>query len=286
MARGLHRFAEMELRYGTYGQGTTGNKFLRFRQITSSGSVALPRGDFRISVFGGGAGGNFYISNTNLNATGVFTGQFGVVCGGRGGVVVFDVHIPADGTVATCTVGAGGKGKNASNAAAGGQSKVVISDLGITVIANGGSVGTASTSAANCKPGIGGTVSATGVTPVLSLAKSSVDIDNENIGQSRYNNGKNFTTRLDWNYNNGALGELTTSFCDDETAYDQLLAVGPRDEPRLFTSIGLGGNADVRVAHNDSTDRYRVAGYVISEDWYWCGGTESGYDGAIIIERL
>ena len=80
MARGLHRYADMKLRYGSYG-----THYLFHKKITSTSSVSIPRGDFRIFVFGGGGGGAFYISNpTATNATGVFSGNYGVACGGRG----------------------------------------------------------------------------------------------------------------------------------------------------------------------------------------------------------
>ena len=222
MARGLHRYAEMELRYGNM----SGAEFRPFRTITSSGDVSLPRGDFRISVVGAGGGGSFYRSNSNQNTSGYFTGNFGVACGGRGGVVVFDVHIPANGIIANCTIGAGGKGKNATSAAAGGMSKIVISDLSITVRANGGAAGIASSSVTSCRPGAGGTTSYSGITPILNVSKAAAYVSSYDATMD-FLFGRNFASKLDYHHDSAPIDRITSAFTDNETVDEQLINLCP-----------------------------------------------------------
>ena len=280
MARGLHRYAEMELRYGNM----SGAEFRPFRTITSSGDVSLPRGDFRISVVGAGGGGSFYQSNSNQNTSGHFTGNFGVACGGRGGVVVFDVHIPANGIIANCTIGAGGKGKNATAAAAGGMSKIVISDLSITVRANGGAAGVASSSVTSCRPGAGGTTSYSGITPILNVSKAAAYV-------SYYNDtmdflfGRNFASKLDYHHDSAPIERITAVFTDNETVDEQLMEVSPESEVSLLSLSGNGGTGELAVAYNSDTDRYKVLGYEV-DGWTQCGQTSAGDNGIIAIERL
>ena len=280
MARGLHRYAEMELRYGNM----LGAEFRPFRTITSSGDVSLPRGDFRISVVGAGGGGSFYQSNSNKNTSGYFTGNFGVACGGRGGVVVFDVHIPANGIIANCTIGAGGKGKNATSAAAGGMSKIVISDLSITVQANGGAAGVASSSVTSCRPGAGGATSYSGITPILNVSKAAAYV-------SYYSDtmdflfGRNFASKLDYHHDSVPIERITAVFVDNETVSMQLMEVSPESEITLLSYSGNGGSGELAVAYNSDTDRYKVLGYEV-DGWTQCGQTLAGDNGIIAIERL
>ena len=280
MARGLHRYAEMELRYGNM----RGAKFRPFRTITSSGDVSLPRGDFRISVVGAGGGGSFYQSNSNQNTSGNFTGNFGVACGGRGGVVVFDVHIPANGIIANCTIGAGGKGKNATAAAAGGMSKIVISDLSITVRANGGAAGIASSSVTSCRPGAGGTTSYSGITPILNVSKAAAYVSSYDATMD-FLSGRNFASKLDYNHDSAPIERITAVFIDNETVSSQLMEVSPESEITLLSYSGNGGNGELAVAYNSDTDRYKVLGYEV-DGWTQCGQTLAGDNGIIAIERL
>ena len=280
MARGLHRYAEMELRYGNM----SGAKFRPFRTITSSGDVSLPRGDFRISVVGAGGGGSFYQSNSNQNTSGYFTGNFGVACGGRGGVVVFDVHIPANGIIANCTVGAGGKGKNATSAAAGGMSKIVISDLSITVRANGGAAGIASSSVASCRPGAGGTTSYSGITPILNVSKAAAYVSSYDATMD-FLFGRNFASKLDYNHDSAPIDRITSAFTDNETVDEQLMEVSPESQITLLSYSGNGGNGELAVAYNSDTDRYKVLGYEV-DGWSSYGQTLAGDNGIIAIERL
>ena len=280
MARGLHRYAEMELRYGNM----RGAKFRPFRTITSSGDVSLPRGDFRISVVGAGGGGSFYQSNSNQNASGYFTGNFGVACGGRGGVVVFDVHIPANGIIANCTIGAGGKGKNATAAAAGGMSKIVISDLSITVRANGGAAGIASSSVTSCRPGAGGTTSYSGITPILNVSKAAAYVSSYDATMD-FLSGRNFASKLDYNHDSAPIERITAVFIDNETVSRQLMEVSPESQITLLSYSGNGGSGELAVAYNSDTDRYRVLGYEV-DGWSSCGQTLAGDNGIIAIERL
>ena len=280
MARGLHRYAEMELRYGNM----SGAEFRPFRTITSSGDVSLPRGDFRISVVGAGGGGSFYQSNSNQNTSGYFTGNFGVACGGRGGVVVFDVHIPANGIIANCTIGAGGKGKNATAAAAGGMSKIVISDLSITVRANGGAAGIASSSVTSCRPGAGGTTSYSGITPILNVSKAAAYVEEYDATMDLLL-GRNFASKLDYHHDSAPIDRITSAFTDNETVYEQLLKVSPESEVSLLSLSGNGGTGELAVAYNSDTDRYKVLGYEV-DGWTQCGQTLAGDNGIIAIERL
>ena len=280
MARGLHRYAEMELRYGNM----SGAKFRPFRTITSSGDVSLPRGDFRISVVGAGGGGSFYQSNSNQNTSGYFTGNFGVACGGRGGVVVFDVHIPANGIIANCTVGAGGKGKNATSAAAGGMSKIVISDLSITVRANGGAAGIASSSVTSCRPGAGGTTSYSGITPILNVSKAAAYVSSYDATMD-FLFGRNFASKLDYNHDSAPIDRITSAFTDNETVDEQLMEVSPESQITLLSYSGNGGNGELAVAYNSDTDRYKVLGYEV-DGWSSYGQTLAGDNGIIAIERL
>lgn len=280
MARGLHRYAEMELRYGNM----LGAEFRPFRTITSSGDVSLPRGDFRISVVGAGGGGSFYQSNSNQNTSGYFTGNFGVACGGRGGVVVFDVHIPANGIIATCTIGAGGKGKNATAAAAGGPSKIVISDLSITVQANGGKAGVASSSVTSCRPGAGGATSYSGITPTLNVSKADAYVS-EHDATMDFLFGRNFASKLDYHHDSAPIDRITSVFTDNETVYWQLLEVSPESEITLLSISGNGGTGELAVAYNSDTGKYKVLGYEV-DGWTQCGQTSAGDNGIIIIERL
>lgn len=280
MARGLHRYAEMELRYGNM----SGAEFRPFRTITSSGDVSLPRGDFRISVVGAGGGGSFYQSNSNQNTSGYFTGNFGVACGGRGGVVVFDVHIPANGIIANCTIGAGGKGKNATAAAAGGMSKIVISDLSITVRANGGAAGIASSSVTSCKPGAGGTTSYSGITPILNVSKAAAYVSSYNATMD-FLFGRNFASKLDYHLDSEPLERITAVFIDNETVSSQLMEVSPESEITLLSYSGNGGSGELAVAYNSDTDRYKVLGYEV-DGWSSYGQTLAGDNGIIAIERL
>ena len=280
MARGLHRYAEMELRYGNM----SGAEFRPFRTITSSGDVSLPRGDFRISVVGAGGGGSFYQSNSNQNTSGNFTGNFGVACGGRGGVVVFDVHIPANGIVANCTIGAGGNGKNATAAAAGGMSKIVISDLSITVQANGGAAGIASSSVTSCKPGAGGTTSYSGITPILNVSKAAAYVSSYDATMD-FLFGRNFASKLDYRLDSEPLERITAVFIDNETVSRQLMEVSPESQITLLSYSGNGGNGELAVAYNSDTGRYRVLGYEV-DGWTQCGQTLAGDNGIIAIERL
>lgn len=280
MARGLHRYAEMELRYGNM----LGAEFRPFRTITSSGDVSLPRGDFRISVVGAGGGGSFYKSNSNQNTSGYFTGNFGVACGGRGGVVVFDVHIPANGIIATCTIGAGGKGKNATAAAAGGPSKIVISDLSITVQANGGNAGVASSSVKSCRPGAGGATSYSGITPILNVSKAEAYVG-EYDATMDLQLGRNFASKLDYHHDSAPIDRITSAFTDNETVYWQLSEVSPESEVWLLSLSGNGGTGELAVAYNSDTGKYKVLGYEV-DGWTQCGQTSAGDNGIIIIERL
>ena len=280
MARGLHRYAEMELRYGNM----RGAKFRPFRTITSSGDVSLPRGDFRISVVGAGGGGSFYQSNSNQNTSGYFTGNFGVACGGRGGVVVFDVHIPANGIIANCTIGAGGKGKNATAAAAGGMSKIVISDLSITVQANGGAAGIASSSVTSCRPGAGGTTSYSGITPILNVSKAAAYVEEYDATMDLLL-GRNFASKLDYNRDSAPIERITAVFIDNETVSRQLMEVSPESQITLLSYSGNGGNGELAVAYNSDTDRYKVLGYEV-DGWSSYGQTLAGDNGIIAIERL
>ena len=280
MARGLHRYAEMELRYGNM----SGAEFRPFRTITSSGDVSLPRGDFRISVVGAGGGGSFYQSNSNQNTSGNFTGNFGVACGGRGGVVVFDVHIPANGIIANCTIGAGGKGKNATSAAAGGMSKIVISDLSITVQANGGAAGIASSSVTSCKPGAGGTTSYSGITPILNVSKAAAYVSSYDATMD-FLFGRNFASKLDYRHDSEPLERITAVFIDNETVSRQLMEVSPESQITLLSYSGNGGNGELAVAYNSDTDMYKVLGYEV-DGWTQCGQTLAGDNGIIAIERL
>lgn len=280
MARGLHRYAEMELRYGNM----LGAEFRPFRTVTSSGDVSLPRGDFRISVVGAGGGGSFYQSTTTQNTAGLFKGSFGVACGGRGGIVVFDVHIPASGIVATCAIGAGGKGKNATAAAAGGPSKIVISDLSITVQANGGAAGIASSSVTSCKPGAGGTTSYSGITPILNVSKAAAYVG-EYDATMDLQLGRNFASKLDYHHDSAPIDRITSSFADNETVDGQLLEVSPESEVWLLSLSGNGGTGELAVAYNSDTDKYKVLGYEV-DGWTQCGQTSAGDNGIIAIERL
>ena len=280
MARGLHRYAEMELRYGNM----RGAKFRPFRTITSSGDVSLPRGDFRISVVGAGGGGSFYQSNSNQNTSGYFTGNFGVACGGRGGVVVFDVHIPANGIIANCTIGAGGKGKNDTAAAIGGMSKIVISDLSITVQANGGAAGIASSSVTSCRPGAGGTTSYSGITPILNVSKAAAYVSSYDATMD-FLSGRNFASKLDYNHDSAPIERITAVFIDNETVSRQLMEVSPESQITLLSYSGNGGNGELAVAYNSDTDRYKVLGYEV-DGWSSYGQTWAGDNGIIAIERL
>ena len=280
MARGLHRYAEMELRYGDM----SGAEFRPFRTITSSGDVSLPRGDFRISVVGAGGGGSFYQSNSNQNTSGYFTRNFGVACGGRGGVVVFDVHIPANGIIANCTIGAGGKGKNATDAAAGRMSKIVISDLSITVRANGGAAGIASSSVTSCRPGAGGATSYSGITPILNVSKAEAYVSSYDATMD-FLFGRNFASKLDYHHNSAPIERITAVFIDNETVSRQLMEVSPESEITLLSYSGNGGNGELAVAYNSDTDRYKVLGYEV-DGWTQCGQTLAGDNGIIAIERL
>lgn len=302
MARGLHRYAEMELRYGKM----SANGFLPFRTVSSSGDIVLPRGDFRISVVGAGGGGSFYQSNINTsgtyiqNTTGYFTGNFGVGCGGRGGVVVFDVHIPANGIVATCTVGAGGigggrsssgKASDAPASSSGCLSKIVISDLSITVQANGGHYGYATSSATGCKPGAGGKTSYSGVIPVLNISEAAAEIDTidtENPEETLY--GGNFATKLDVNYDRADISEIAALYGDTDTVWAQLREYSPESDEDLLSKYGYGGDGNLSVAYNSETEKYTVLGYDIEAesetmDWSSYGETTAGGDGVIVIER-
>ena len=286
MARGLHRYAEMELRYGNM----SGAKFRPFRTITSSGDVSLPRGDFRISVVGAGGGGSFYQSYSNQKTSGYFTGYFGVACGGRGGIVVFDVHIPASGIVATCTIGAGGKGKTGTAAeaggpaAAGGPSKIVISDLSITVQANGGAAGIASSSVTSCKPGAGGTTSYSGITPILNVSKAAAYVEEYDATMDLLL-GRNFASKLDYHHDSAPIDRITSAFTDNETVDEQLMKVSPESEVSLLSLSGNGGTGELAVAYNSDTDKYKVLGYEV-DGWTQCGQTSAGDNGIIAIERL
>ena len=280
MARGLHRYAEMELRYGYM----SGAEFRPFRTITSSGDVSLPRGDFRISVVGAGGGGSFYQSNSNQNTSGYFTGNFGVACGGRGGVVVFDVHIPANGIIANCTIGAGGKGKNATAAAAGGMSKIVISDLSIRAQANGGAAGIASSSVTSCRPGAGGTTSYSGITPILNVSKAAAYVSSYDATMD-FLFGRNFASKLDYHHDSAPIERITAVFNDNETVSSQLMEVSPESQITLLSYSGNGGNGELAVAYNSDTDRYKVLGYEV-DGWSSYGQTLAGDNGIIAIERL
>lgn len=282
MARGLHRYAEMELRYGSM----SGKAFRPFRSVLSSGEVSLPRGDFRISVIGAGGGGSFTKSTTSsTNTSGRFNGSFGVACGGRGGIIVFDVHIPHSGIVATCTIGAGGKGKNASAAAAGGLSKIVISDLSISAQANGGAAGSPSTTVGNCKPGAGGTTSYSGITPVLNISKASADIEAYNASSpTNYLNGRNFASKLDFS-NSLGIDRVCALFADTEDIYNQLKEVSPLADTNILSYYGKGGQGELSVSYNPDTEKYSVTGYGV-DGWIYTGETLSGDDGVILIERL
>ena len=280
MARGLHRYAEMELRYGNM----SGAEFRPFRTITSSGDVSLPRGDFRIFVVGAGGGGSFYQSNSNQNTSGYFTGNFGVACGGRGGVVVFDVHIPANGIIANCTIGAGGKGKTATSAASGGMSKIVISDLSISVRANGGAAGIASSSVTSCRPGAGGTTSYSGITPILNVSKAAAYVSSYDATMD-FLFGRNFASKLDYHHDSAPIERITAVFIDNETVSRQLMEVSPESQITLLSYSGNGGTGELAVAYNPDTDRYKVLGYEV-DGWSSYGQTLAGGNGIIAIERL
>lgn len=285
MARGLHRFCDMDLRYGEmYGRQNLG-----FKSFRASGNVALPRGNFRFTVIGAGGGGAFYFSTgTTQNATGAFSGNFGAACGGMGGIIVFDARIPKHGTIAACTVGGGGTGKTASSTTAagtGGQSKIVISDLGITVTANGGAGGKAGASKANCTAGAGGAVSATGVTAVASVSRGVAEVQTgDNF--DRYVSGRHYVSKLDYSYES-ATNAIVASFAYDASVYAVLSPFMPKSRPTAYGAFGIGGDGCVEVMWNSDTDKYRVFGYPPGGSWVDIfGRTNDGVDGGIIIERL
>lgn len=282
MARGLHRYAEMDLRYGSM----SGKAFRPFRFIQESGEVSLPRGDFRISVIGAGGGGSFTKSTTtSTNTSGYFSGSFGVACGGRGGIIVFDVHVPHSGIIAKCTIGAGGKGKNATAAASGGLSKIVISDLSITAQANGGAAGSPSTTVGNCKPGAGGTTSYSGITPVLNISKASAQVEAYNASNpTNYLYGRNFASKLDFNMSLG-IDRICAFFADTDDVYNQLKEVSPSSDTNILWYYGNGGQGELSVSYNPDTEKYSVTGYGV-DGWIYTGETLSGDDGVILIERL
>lgn len=272
MAKGLHMFAGMNLRYGKLS-----SEGLPYRMISQSGDVLLPRGDFRITVFGAGGGGSYYNSKgSTQNTTGVFTGSFGASCGGRGGIVIFDFHSPRNGVVVSCTVGSGGTGKTSSaSAKAGGLSKVVISEFGITATANGGSYGTVGTSVSSCKPGTGGTATITGTT-ARALVDKPVAVTGE-IVDSHMNEcaGRYFLSKLDYS------GDAATDFFEvyyadsEETVYIIQRFVPMYDELDYpYFLCGQGGYGWVEVTELPGS-KYMVG-----------AGANDGLDGVIIIERL
>lgn len=285
MARGLHRFCDMDLRYGEmYGRQNLG-----FKRFKASGNVILPRGNFRFTVIGAGGGGAFYFSTgTKQNTTGVFSGNFGAACGGMGGIIVFDAHIPKSGTVAVCTVGAGGAGKTASSTTAagtGGQSKIVISDLGITVTAKGGAGGKAGASKANCTAGAGGAVSATGVTAIASVSRGVAEVGTgDNF--DRLVSGRHYVSKLDYTFET-ATDAIVSSCIRNDSVRATLSPFMPKSRPLEYVGYGIGGDGCVEVMWNGDTDKYRVFGYPPGGSWVDIfGRTEDGVDGGIIIERL
>ena len=245
--------------------------------ISKSGDVLLPRGDFRITVFGAGGGGSYYNSKgSTQNTTGIFSGSFGASCGGRGGIVIFDFHSPMNGVVMSCTVGSGGAGKTSSAAAkAGGLSKVVISEFGITATANGGSYGTVGTSVSSCKPGTGGTATITGTT-ARALVNKPVAVTGEIVGS--YMNecaGRYFVSKLDYTEDT-STGYFEAYYDDsEETVYIIQRYVPMYDELDYpYFLLGQGGHGWVGVTELPGSK------YVVE------AGADDGLDGVIIIERL
>ena len=197
---------------------------------------------------------------------------------------MFDVHIPANGIIANCTIGAGGKGKNATAAKIGGTSKIVISDLSIIVQANGGAAGTASSSVTSCKPGAGGATSYSGITPILNVSKAAAYVEEYDATMDLLL-GRNFASKLDYHHNSAPIDRITSAFTDNETVDEQLMKVSPESEVSLLSLSGNGGTGELAVAYNSDTDKYKVLGYEV-DGWTKCGQTSAGDNGIIAIERL
>ena len=282
MPRALHRYMDSKLRYGTM----VGKTLRNYKRVVfnTSGTLSMPRGDFRFLVFGAGGGGAFYTSVTTQNSTGVFTGNFGVASGGHGGLAVFDVHIPHHGVEAAITTGSQGAGKTANSTTAagtGGQSKVVISSRGITVTANGGTGAKAGGSKANCVPGTGGSVSFVGVDAVHKISGITSEIGSGTNADS-YVAGRHFATKLDFS-RNAATSYIWSMFSPPVSAGDVNVFIPSGIGG--FNTFGSGGQGVLAVFF--SSNKFVISGV---EKSGWIADTmtftEDGGPGGVIIERL
>lgn len=273
---------DSKLRYGTM----VGKTLRNWKRVVFnySGTLSMPRGDFRFLVFGAGGGGAFYTSVASQNSTGVFTGNFGVASGGHGGLAVFDVHIPHNGVEASITTGAKGARKTVNSTTAagtGGLSKVVISSLGITVTANGGTGGKASGAKANCIPGTGGSVSFVGVDEVHKISGITSEVG-YGTNMDSYVAGRHFATKLDFSLNS-ATSYLWSQFSPPVSAGDvnAFIPIGIGG----FNTFGSGGQGVLAVFY--ASNKYVISG-VEKDGWIadTFTFTEDGGPGGVIIERL
>ena len=164
------------------------------------------------------------------------------------------------------------------------MSKIVISDLSITVRANGGAAGIASSSVTSCRPGAGGTTSYSGITPILNVSKAAAYVSSYDATMD-FLSGRNFASKLDYNHDSAPIERITAVFIDNETVSRQLMEVSPESQITLLSYSGNGGNGELAVAYNSDTDRYKVLGYEV-DGWSSYGQTWAGDNGIIAIERL
>lgn len=286
MAKGISRFADRDLRYGWgvrqstqwYPRDLTNTKI-----FDTSGSVLLPRGDFRIWIIGGGGGGSAYTSNTQTKTGDAiynnFTGKFLVSGGGDGGICAFEVHIPDSlNYSATLTIGKGGAAQTSGTTATnGGYSRVVIPAAGITATANGGKGGNCTTvtsySASN------GSCTITGASFVVQSGTYTSTADSATVlslGSSNY--------------------DSSVTAYPPNIEYD-IFSSNIKIPYKLtyFLENGTGGWADVSI----HTGQYESSGTSIAKvsakniasttSISWNGNypeTESGSNGTIAIERI
>ena len=180
MARGAHRFADMDTRWnpiswrssfpaGKFSQAsdsvdirTSGVVVVGGASTNTSQSVFMPRGDYRVFIVGGGGGGAYkYTKGTvsvdsNDYAT-VSGGKYSMAGGGSGAIAVIDVHVKTPVSASVVAGRAGAKAANSTTKATnGGASSFSIE--GLVSVSCGGGVGGTAKDGASGTAGVGGTV--------------------------------------------------------------------------------------------------------------------------------
>jgi len=216
MARGLHRYADRNVRWNFASWKSVFPETYRSTDIITarangimvvgsrtsgtdtSEAVTLPRGDYRFFIVGGGGGAAYKytkgtVSKYQTDYYKVSSGKYSLAGGGSGAVAVVDIHFSAPTAVNILAGSCGTYANNSTTKASnGGDSSIYIPSTGAIIACGGGGGGKAN-------DGSSGTVGAAGVFDKSGSGYTVVYSSNGKAGTRRY-----LTT---WNNYEGAWPE-------------------------------------------------------------------------------